>query len=466
MVGRLPQPIGRQKEVLCLPPEGHHVVLGTAGSGKTTLAIYRALFLADPETDHHGRTLLVTFSRCLVSYLESLAGRVPRDVDVLNYHRFARGYLAHRGKMTPNCICSPDLTKRLLEQAISEAQAAGQAKAVLARPIELLLEECRWLSQHGIATADDYVTAERVGRAGARIVRAERRTVFDVFKRYHNLRAAAGKDYDWQDLSHTVLNEFLSDKSTRMYRHVVIDEGQDLSPMELRSLAAAIPQNGSLTFFGDMAQQIYGNKLSWRSAGLNVRDVWKFEENYRNTEQIAQLALAIAEMPHFPAEADLVEPKTPTADGPLPALVSFKSVADENRFVAQQAIRLGKTGTVAVLFRERSQERDFLKRLSSKPTRLHKDLTRWPTGPGVFYGTYHSAKGLEFDAVILPHLSSQCIPHPPDVEAFGNDTAAARDSRLLYVGVTRAKSTLILTHTGPYTKLLPTEDELYQRSAK
>ena len=42
----LSQPRGKQLEVLDLKPEGHNVVLGTAGSGKTTLAIYRAIYLA------------------------------------------------------------------------------------------------------------------------------------------------------------------------------------------------------------------------------------------------------------------------------------------------------------------------------------------------------------------------------------------------------------------------------------
>ena len=59
----LPTPIGKQREVLYLPANGHTVVLGTAGSGKTTLAILRSAYLADPSTSHSGRTLLVTFNR-------------------------------------------------------------------------------------------------------------------------------------------------------------------------------------------------------------------------------------------------------------------------------------------------------------------------------------------------------------------------------------------------------------------
>src|SRR6185436_9402570 len=114
----LPQPVGRQKEVLCLPAQGHVVVLGTAGSGKTTMAVHRALYLANPRTDHHGRTLLLTFNRCLVAYLQSLAELIHREVTVENYHRFARGYLSSRGRMRDNSICDPRLQKNLCERAV------------------------------------------------------------------------------------------------------------------------------------------------------------------------------------------------------------------------------------------------------------------------------------------------------------------------------------------------------------
>ena len=166
-VASLPRPIGRQREVLYLPGRGHIVVLGTAGSGKTTLAILRSLHLADPSTPHRGRTLLVTFNRCLVTYMKHLAGAVPWSVDVCNYHRFARGYLISRHKMPWGSISAPDERLRFIEAAVISARNAGVRSATLDRGREFFDEEFRWIQQHGIVDAADYVAVERIGRSNS-----------------------------------------------------------------------------------------------------------------------------------------------------------------------------------------------------------------------------------------------------------------------------------------------------------
>ena len=459
----LPRPVGRQREVLYLPADGHTVVLGTAGSGKTTLAILRSLYLADPSTDHGGQTLLVTFNRCLVTYMRHLAGAIHRPVVVENYHRFARGYLSCRGKLPWGSICRPQERLRFIRLALHEARANSDRSSMLQRPQEFFDEEFQWIQQHGIKDAQSYVNANRIGRAMARVTRAERVALFGLYERYLAQRQQGGKLYDWSDLAGAVLRELSADQSERRYRHVIIDEGQDFSPEMLRSLAAVIPGDGSLTFFGDIAQQIYGHRTSWRSAGLAVPQIWRFKENYRNTKQISRLALALAAMPNFPDDPDLVEPTAPVADGPHPALVGLSSESDEQRLVVSRAASLAQTGTVAILFRTREQEEAISLHLRTGATQLHRNLRQWPSGPGLFYGTYHAAKGLEFDTVFLPFLSDKYWPHPPDVQHLGVEEAASRDSRLLYVGITRARSTLVLTYCGTVTTLLPGGKGLYQR---
>jgi superfamily I DNA/RNA helicase len=460
----LPLPIGRQKDVLYLPSKGHFVVLGTAGSGKTTLAILRSAYLGNPNTENNGQTLLVTFNRALVSYLRHFQGSHFRNVVVENYHLFARGYLNSRGRMRNHSICEGKLRELLILKAIlATAQAKGD-HAVFGRGFEFFSREIEWIQQHGISSAQNYVQVERIGRGEAPLDRKSRGLVFDVYEEYLSLRKAAHKDFDWDDMANGVCDEFENDASRRRYKHVVIDEGQDFSPQMIRSLSKAIPSDGSLTFFGDMAQQIYGRRLSWKSAGLSVSKVWEFKENYRNTRQIADLGLAISRMPYYEGTPDLVEPVSPKADGPLPAIVECPSERREIELVRELAVQGGKTQTVAILGRTWNLVSTIAKHLPNSAIKLHRDLTTWQAGPKIYYGTFHGAKGLEFDAVFLPFLTASNIPDAEEVNALGEDEARAIDGKLLYVGVTRAKTRLVITFTGGITKLLPTDGGLYQKS--
>jgi superfamily I DNA/RNA helicase len=89
-------------------------------------------------------------------------------------------------------------------------------------------------------------------------------------------------------------------------------------------------------------------------------------------------------------------------------------------------------------------------------------MTTWQAGAGIRYGTYHSAKGLEFDTILLPFLTAARFPDPVDVAAIGLEEAQAQDGRLLYVGVTRAKTRLIMTTSDQPTELLPVTAGLYE----
>ena len=91
--------IATQEKVLF----GHTVVLGTAGSGKTLMAILRARYLASTTTEHSGRTLLVTFNKTLVAYLAMRPAGL-RGVTIETFHRFATGYLASRRTLGSNGV--------------------------------------------------------------------------------------------------------------------------------------------------------------------------------------------------------------------------------------------------------------------------------------------------------------------------------------------------------------------------
>jgi superfamily I DNA/RNA helicase len=117
---------------------------------------------------------------------------------------------------------------------------------------------------------------------------------------------------------------------------------------------------------------------------------------------------------------------------------------------------------VAVVTRTWALADRLAKYLPKGSIRLDHDLSTWQSGPGVYYGTFHGAKGLEFDTVILPFCSPEVLPDPEVVRTLGVAEAEAADGKLLYVGVTRAKTGLIITYTGTRTSLLPSTSGLYQ----
>lgn len=424
------------------------------------MSVHRAAHVGHPLTDHSGRTLLVTFNRALLAYFAHLGADALPNVDVVNYHKFARGYLNSVGKMGSDWVVRDEECRaQFVRGAVALVRSSHGHTGVLNRDDEFFVAESRYMAQHGLLVREDYLGADRVGR-GVALEPAARERMFDVYEAYLQLRGERGYRYDWNDIAAHVRVALQRDDRPRRYRHVVIDEGQDFSPEMLRSLALAVPGDGSLTFFGDVAQQIYGRGISWRRAGLRVSAVWKFEHNYRNTPEIARLGLAIAAMPYFRDQVDMVAPTGFRASGPPPTLVRLNDERAETRFVIGQARAAAETGSVAVLLRRREDEARFA-RVLRPAQRLHRDLAAWRSGPGISCGTVHAAKGFEFDTVILVGLTAYRWPEPMSVEADGLEEATALDGRLLYVGVTRARQNLIMTATSDLTPLLPSEQGLW-----
>src|SRR5579863_7841048 len=102
-------------------------------------------------------------------------------------------------------------------------------------------------------------------------------------------------------------------------------------------------------------------------------------------------------MAYYEGTPDLVEPVSPKADGPLPALVECPSERREIELVRELAVQAGKTQTVAILGRTWNLVSTIARQLPNSTTKLHRDLTTWQAGPRIYFGTFHGAKGLEFD---------------------------------------------------------------------
>jgi superfamily I DNA/RNA helicase len=406
-----------------MPGRGHFVVLGTAGSGKTTMAIHRAAYLARQDIAHGGRVLLVTFNKALIAYLRQWQRDDIPGVVFQHYHRFAMGYLQSMGRMGWNWIAKEPARRRLIAQAVDNVRlrSGGEPRALFERRPGWFEEEIRFIQRYGLGAAE-YQASERFGRGGP-FRREQRPALIAIKDEYERLRIAEGLHYDWEDISGAVVEALGEDERPRMYRHVVIDEGQDFSPQMLRSLAAAVPADGSLTFFGDMAQQIYGRQFSWRQAGLSVQAVVRFRRNYRNTPEIARLGLAVAAMPYFADVPDMVLPDRFEPSGPLPSLVQCGSYREELELTIERAREAALTGTVGVLMRRREDLPAFV-RAFRRGQLLNGDMPTYDPRPGISYGTVHAAKGFEFDTVILFGLWGNYWPEPVVERQHGREAVS------------------------------------------
>lgn len=451
------QPKGKQVEVLGIRDKGHYVVLGTAGSGKTTIALLRTINLANlPGND---KVLLVTFNVALVEYIKQIEN-ISKRLKVENYHKFARGYLESRGKMPSyGGIVENEQREELIDKAVTFFKNKYPNESTYKRKQSFFYDEIKFIQEFGCNSFEKYYQIERTGRSGAFVKRENRKKIYMVYEKYIEFRAKLNKSYDWYDLAMYVANELDQDANERRYKHIIVDEGQDFSPMMIKSLVKAIPSDGSFTFFGDVAQQIYGNRMSWKESGINNMKTWRLAVNYRNPETVVAFAKVLSKSKYWQHNDDMVDCEESNAKGPKPVLIKFKDEKQERDWIVNKAIEECKKSSVVIVCRNRYDIDDYMSELRRKGCPAI-EINRKNAGFGdrkqIYLSTYHSVKGLEFYNVFIPALTMEKLPDHDMIErAEDVSDVYADELKLLYVAVTRAKYGLYMSYSGCLTELFP-----------
>jgi superfamily I DNA/RNA helicase len=224
------------------------------------------------------------------------------------------------------------------------------------------------------------------------------------------------------------------------YDLIMLDEAQELAPLELALVGRSLAPGGTLVVAGDPAQQIDPGVTftSWedtlRELGCVEHDTVTLEVGYRCPPEVVSLA-------HHVLDGATAAPAgTSVFHAAFPDEVQLAAwIARELAAVS----RRDRTATSAVICRSPLFARRLVERLrAGVPARLVLDGQFLARG-GVQVTTVDQVRGLEFDNVVVPDATAATYP----------EQGAAR--RALYVAVTRARHQLVVASVGERTRLLP-----------
>jgi mRNA-degrading endonuclease RelE of RelBE toxin-antitoxin system len=436
-------------------------VSGSAGTGKTVVALHRAAHLARANPD--ARVLLATFSETLANALRTklkrLIGSEPRLGERIDVHSLdALGVRLHAAHCGPIALAS----REAVRDALRSASAAVEGHKFT---LPFLVSE--WEQVVDAWQLDDWEAYRDVARLGrkTRLPEAQRKVLWAIFE--HAKAALKGQKLTTAAAMFTALATTIAASKRQPFDFAVVDEAQDVGIAQLRFFAALGGDRPNALFFaGDMGQRIFQQQFSWKSLGVDIRGRSRtLRVNYRTSHQIRTEADKLLGPEVTDADGN-VETRSDTVsvfNGPPPSIRSFGTEAEEIRAVAEWLRERTKSGVlpheIGVFVRSEAQldrARMAVKNagLASVVLDDHVETIR----NHVAIGTMHLAKGLEFRAVAVMACDDEVVPLQERIEAVGDsaDLQEVYDTerQLLYVACTRARDFLLVTSVAPGSEFL------------
>ena len=421
-------------------------VSGSAGTGKTVVALHRAVFLA--RANQNARVLLTTFSRMLANALRNqlrrLIGNEPRLAERLEVHSIdaigERLYKSHFGQID---LAPPEVVQELL-RAASEA---GENHKFSGR--FLLTEWEQVVDAWQLDTWEAYRDVARLGRK-TRLPEGRRAVLWSMFEQ---VRAGlALRNMITRSEMFTKLAAGVEKSRNPPFDFIVVDEAQDIGVAHLRFFAGLGRHRSDALFFaGDLGQRIFQQPFSWLALGVDIRGRSKtLRVNYRTSHQIRVQADRLLGPEVSDADGNREERRHTVSvfNGPVPEIRVLSSQEEEVVQVGQWLSEHEKDGvaphefgvfvrSAAELDRARSAVRS-----SGLPFKVLDENVETTSGH-VSISTMHLAKGLEFRAVVAMACDDEVIPLQERIETVGDDADLQEvydtERHLLYVACTRAR---------------------------
>ena len=451
-----------QRQIVEKDYGGPFRVAGAAGTGKTIVAIHRAVFLA--RTNPDARVLLTTFSDTLADVLRTKLRRLiynePRLAERLEVEAIDRvGERLFRGQIGAPKIATREMVRDSLATAVGEAETPHKFT-----PRFLLSEWENVVDAWQLDHWEAYRDLRRLGRK-TRLPVEQRSALWSIFERIKAELRDRGL-LTRADMFSSLAAK-LKDRRNPPFDFVIVDESQDISVAQLRFLAAlGAHRPNSLFFAGDLGQRIFQTPFSWKALGVDVRGRSQtLKLNYRTSHQIRKQADRLL----GPEVADVdgnIEDRRGTIsafNGEPPAIHLFETEQEEGAAVATWLRERRDQGVgareMAIFVRSR-KELDRARRAVRDAGFSFQVLDERveKSSDCVSISTMHLAKGLEFRTVAVMACDDEVIPLQERIETVADDADLEEvyntERHLLYVACTRARDYLMISGVAPASEFL------------
>ena len=423
-------------------------VLGTAGTGKTVVALHRAARAA--MSDPQARVLLTTFSRPLANALRPKVDllllaqpEVGRRVTVAAFDDVASELHELAFGRRP-AIAADEVLEAILQKEADEI--GGEA----ARVRFLAAEWRQVIDAWAVDGLEGYASVPRIGRR-SRMGAKQRERLWPVFESTRRSLGARGL-MTWPQVFHAVAGHFAT-HADKPFSHVIVDEAQDLGAPQLKMLAAVCEGPG-LFFAGDLGQRIFQPPFSWRAMGVDLRGRSStLKVNYRTSRQIRESADRL--LPPEVRDADGLEDDRRGAmsvfEGPPPAIMTLATQEAADDGVPPEEIGVFVRST------DQLQRARAAVRAAGLTSVQLTERAEDPAGR-VSIGTMHLAKGLEFKAVVVMACDDDVLPLQSRIDGATDEDELREvydtERQLFYVACTRARDRLQITGVRPASEFI------------
>lgn len=455
-------------------PNGHMLIKGVAGSGKTTVAVAKIPMLIRQYMESSDKILFVTYNKTLINYTEYLLNDIDTDQNIFFSFDRQKQLLVKtidsiiyslNLKLSPKRELQYDgpkngyLLKNLFLQAMSAVREKYPELTLIADSnYTFINEEVDWLKSCRYTERETYLNIDRHGRMSSgnnryRLAKnsSERNAIFDIFITYEAL-LEKNNVTDGKTAALLVLDALNNGTlKTDTYRHIIVDESQDLTRVQLeilKHLYASETSDSCIMFIADVAQSIYTqswlSNQSFKSIGFDMSGKSNIlSRNYRTTYEIAQAAYSLIEKDETIADSDIfVKPVAIERHGSAPFYKHYATITDEATAIAGQIKKLSSKYSLkdivitAANNNYLSQLKDILIREGIRCEIFRRDSINFNAEVVRLY-TLHSIKGLEFPVLFIAGISEHVLPYSEEQLQIGR--------KLLYVGMTRARNLLYLS---------------------